>query len=265
MRIAGALIVLSVAGSLVLVWRRHWEANLLEMENARLRQTLVEVQRPHEENTRLPNLAIGDKELSGLRVERSELMKLRSEVGELRQTARVTVPELHMRIQSALADAEAEQKRAGLIQARYDVKQRSKQIKDELSGFLSLVRAAGKLNNGRPPDSFEQLEALVARSPEGNPLREYAPEVLNSANRLGVSLRNFVEFVRQDRAVTIRDKSVLLLRERAPRPSPDGGWWRAYAFADGRVEEAFSQEGNFEEWERRQATGKAAAAVSQKD
>jgi hypothetical protein len=123
-----------------------------------------------------------------------------------------------------------------------------------LNGLICTVRQVAEPNaqplfqNGTTlASSFEQLESMLAQLPED--LRASLARGLNWTNEFGLSAQSF-EFLPQDRIVTSKDGSVMLLRERTPRPSPDGGWVRAYGFVDGDVKEAFSKDGHFDEWER---------------
>lgn len=264
MKISRILLILVAAGGLALSGLRLREARTLRQQNEVLRQTAAEAQRLCDANVRLAGLTLDKEELNRLRTERSELMKLRSEVGKLRRSARVTILELQTEIQSTWARAEAEQKKGDLIQARYDARVLAQRTRSSLQGLWSLAHEAARVSAGQLPDSFERIESIAAAQPEKHVLRRWVPVTLNSTNSWEIPSQSF-EFLRQSRPLTIRDKSALFLRERAPRPVPDGGWFRAYVFADGRVEEAFSSEGNFEEWERQQASGKPGSAVLRKD
>jgi len=50
--------------------------------------------------------------------------------------------------------------------------------------------------------------------------------------------------------VTPKDPKMLILRERFARQAPDGTWRRIYGFADGRAITAVTTDGNFEAWEK---------------
>jgi hypothetical protein len=43
---------------------------------------------------------------------------------------------------------------------------------------------------------------------------------------------------------------MIALRERVPRRTPDGKWQRIYTLADGSVQTATSNDGNFDAWEQ---------------
>ena len=108
-------------------------------------------------------------------------------------------------------------------------------------------------NGATLPTSFEQLEAKLAQLPEN--LRAVHARRLSLTNQFGIPAQSSV-FMPQDRILTTRDGSVLLLRERTPRSLPDGGWVRAYGFVNGDVEQAFSKDGQFTKWEREHSAGR---------
>ena len=56
---------------------------------------------------------------------------------------------------------------------------------------------------------------------------------------------------------------VPLLRERRPRPQPDGGFARYYAWLDGRTEEALAMDENFAAWESENLKPDAAKVAGQ--
>jgi hypothetical protein len=156
---------------------------------------------------------------------------------------------LEEQIQQTLADAEATAKKAELMRARDQAGERSGETQGLLYQLLVVVQQTAREGGGPLAGSFQQLDLALSRLPENSPTRIHGPEMLNHTNRFGLSARDF-EFLPQTRPVTAQDEAVLLLREREPRPHPDGGWLRAYGFANGLTQEAFSEDGNFDTWER---------------
>jgi len=53
----------------------------------------------------------------------------------------------------------------------------------------------------------------------------------------------------QPRPITYFEPTLLLFRERTPRPTPDGKLSRTYTFADGSVREAIVDTPDFSAWE----------------
>ena len=254
------LLFLALSGGLAWAALRYREAQNLRLQNEKLRQTLSDIQRLREANDRLAKVSVDPEELQQLLGEQGELMRLRADVGQLRRTEGLTVPELENRIQTTLAEAEAAAKKADLIQARRAAKERSAAVQNTLNGLIWTVRQVAEPNAQPPfengatlPTSFEQLQAKLAQLPED--LRAVHARRLSSTNQFGISAQSF-EFMPQDRILTTRDGSVLLRRERTPRSLPDGGWVRAYGFVNGDVEQAFSKDGQFTKWEREHSAGR---------
>lgn len=252
MRSFKIVIIMALLGGLALGWIGHQEHRELQRQNAGLREKLAEMDRLRAENDVLGKISFDPAQLEQLRSERNELMRLRSEVGELRRTAGVSEAELQKRLETTLAHAKSDQQAGDLIQARYDSKQQSKEIRGELGAFHSWFRLAARFNDGQLPDSIAQLRSILAGVPEGDRYRRVVEHILSSTNELSEWSQTF-EFVPRAQPLTGADKPALFLRERKPRSAPDGGWLRAYTFVDGKPVEALSPDGNFEVWERQQA------------
>jgi len=260
MKVVSYLIFLALAAGLCWAALRYREEQALRLQNANLRQALSEVRGLREANDRLAKLSIDPEELQRLGGEQSELLRLRAQVGELRRTAGLDVPELENRVRKTLAEAETAAKQADVIQARRAAKEQSAAVQNTLNGLIWTVRQVAEPNAQPPfengatlPTSFEQLQAKLAQLPED--LRAVHARRLSSTNQFGISAQSF-EFMPQDRILTTRDGSVLLRRERTPRSLPDGGWVRAYGFVNGDVEQAFSKDGQFTKWEREHSAGR---------
>ena len=58
------------------------------------------------------------------------------------------------------------------------------------------------------------------------------------------------EYVQHDRPVSNSDVEAILFREKQPRRLPNGKWTRSYTFVDGSVQQAESDTGDFQEWEK---------------
>src|SRR5438094_433428 len=128
-----------------------------------------------------------------------------------------------------------------------DLRLRNANLRQTLSDIQRLRQANERL--AKLSIDPEELKRLGREKSELMRLRAVQARRLTSTNQFGISARSF-EFLPQDRIVTTKEGSVMLLRERTPRPSPEGGWVRAYGFVDGDVKEAFSKDGHFDEWER---------------
>jgi hypothetical protein len=161
-----------------------------------------------------------------------ELLRLRSELGELRrQTNRVReLRDENLRLQTRPAaglDSESgmsEAERAAALAA--ETLAAGRRIAEELPGALQ--RYAQAHTNATPTEFSE--------------LRRYFP---NTGRRLpGLFLFEFVRDTGPEPGDT------LVLREGGSREGPDGQRRKVYSFADGRVEEALAANGEFEDWEK---------------
>jgi hypothetical protein len=250
------LVVVVLVAGMALGLFRHSKARDLRERNEGLRGILTELQSLRADNDRLRGYSADHEELKRMRSEQNELLRLRAGVTALRGSANATIPELQQRIQQTLAEAGSAAKMTELLQAREQAAEQREETHGMLSQILMLLHITSRETGGPLPGSFQQLEMTLSRLPADSRIRVRGPGMLNHTNRFGLSVRDF-EFLPQTRPIRAEDEdaSVLLLRERTPRPHPDGGWVRAYGFANSKTEEAFSEDGNFAEWERNASKG----------
>ena len=78
-------------------------------------------------------------------------------------------------------------------------------------------------------------------------LRDYFP----ASERPMVGLFSF-GFVDHRPSIVVSGDA-LILRDREMHQKPDGKWARFYAYGDGRIVEATSEDGNFDAWEKQPA------------
>ena len=62
-----------------------------------------------------------------------------------------------------------------------------------------------------------------------------------------------------DRTEIVVPANALLLRDPEARRKPDGNWARLYAYGDGRIVEATSDDGNFDAWEKQHTSPQSAS------
>jgi RNA polymerase sigma factor (sigma-70 family) len=161
-----------------------------------------------------------------------ELLRLRGEVGRLRQQTNLLgkLQEENRRLQSGVETSAKEQ---AVAAAKYFAH------RDSIVNALKIVGTAFRIyandNNGLYPTNFA----------------ECANELGNVTNFSGgLSLDSFgFELVNAGK-VSPRYPQAIAVREQAPRPSPLGGWDRAYLYGDGSVQQASSPDGNFDAWEQ---------------
>lgn len=249
-----------LSGAFGFGWMRHHEVVALRRQNAELRQSITEIQEYKADSAHLAPATIDTNELNRLRAERSELMKLRSEVGQLRQIAKVEVPRVQEQVETLVAQANQTQKRGPELLAQRAAQQQSALTRDCLAGLTSALRAAAKRNGGRFPNSFAETEMMFNTAAQE---RRYLAYVLSNMHYLppweakltgipfSVSARSF-EFIPSGRPRTTNAPPMLLLREVTPRRLPDGRMARYYGFTDGQVKESISRDGDFSEWEQDQ-------------
>jgi hypothetical protein len=184
-------------------------------------------------------------ELVALRSDKLALMKLRSEISELRKMTNYTAENLGKELIKGRTELVAEQKRADeLAQQRKDY-YFAKRAKE---AFLQVYSGMGQLEgeNKKEPQSSEDFVARVKALPEYNPYRKSLLALTASTNEFGVG--NFIE-VLPSRPV-INGELSLRLRERQPRQLADGRWARYYAFSNWQIKEVMLADGAFETWER---------------
>jgi RNA polymerase sigma factor (sigma-70 family) len=152
----------------------------------------------------------------------SELLKLRGEVGVLRRQA-----------------SEASQGRQVAEQQLAAAMSSEEQFKGHQAATINAAKQAGLAmhmffadNNNQYPTNYTQL----------------AKELGGSFTISGIDL-HALEIVGKG-AMDPDHPNMVALRERLSRQAPDGSWKRIYLFADGSVQTATSNDGNFDAWEK---------------
>ncbi len=158
-----------------------------------------------------------------------ELLRLRGEVGMLREQTNLLgslqkeVRDLRASVASTKDQPEEKAKpRAEVFRRMNDAKQ-----------IMLAIHNYAANNNNQYPTNLTQLQNELADAPDSGG---------------GGTLDNF-EMMNLGKA---RDMSpwVILLREKTPQLSPNGGWSRMYGLSDGSVQEAKPADGNFDAWEQ---------------
>jgi RNA polymerase sigma factor (sigma-70 family) len=219
-----AVTVVTLAGAGIFEAR---QATQLRKQN----QTLEQQQAPlAEQLQRLQNapdaaasgLASLRQENEQLKSNQTELLKLRGEVAALRtdandadQRAKAAEQKLSATLSSASVFKGHE---AATINA-------AKQI-----GLAVYVFAANHDNQG--PTNLVQLKHELGDSFTIGGIDIFAFQYINPGSGLA------------------DHPNAILLRERIARQTIDGSWERIYAFADGSVQKALSNDGNFDAWEK---------------
>jgi hypothetical protein len=242
-------------------WKRHAQIAELRRENAELRQSADEMERLGAEISERDAVAIDTNELKRLRELKPELMRMRSEIGQLRQLAKVELPAIRKEAEHAATQAAHFDRRAEDLGTQRAAKLHSALVRDFLDfSILRPLMTVAEFNGGQFPSRFAEVEPVLKHVPPDRGAR-WIGQALSQTNELNpreveiigrsfsVSARDF-EFVSPARLRMTSLPPTLLLRELNPRPLPDGRFARWYGFTDGRVEEALSTDGNFLPWER---------------
>ena len=222
--------ILIIAGAALAFTHLYHAQQKLTGENDSLRQQLAQLQT--ENGSLSNNLLIAASSSKGLAtVQLTELLKLRSEVGQLQQQVgelnklreeiqrlQVTLRQPQPQSQPASAAALEQQQQAAM-----DSLNRAKQ------GVLAFVMYANE-NQQQFPASFDQAAPFFKEglAPiEMNFEIVYVGSITNITNAAGT----------------------IVLREKHASQTLDGQWRKTYGFADGHAEIHTEPDGNFDEWE----------------
>jgi uncharacterized protein YigA (DUF484 family) len=216
------------------LWFQHRSVQVLREENRALRAQLAALTQLAEENQRLSNrVAKADRSLS--EGELAELNRLRGEVGALRRQSNDLA---QLRGQARQAPAAAVRPAAPAEEEAAAQEERAMnllRLQDAKSLLLAMHMHASD-NQGGFLGDFSQLAPYVGS--------------------LGKEKTDAFELVYRGRLdelgkrTSLGPDSVIVVREREPRPTRDGRWARAYGFADGHSEVHVQADSNFDPWER---------------
>lgn len=183
--------------------------------------------------------------------DKSELLRLRNEIGLLRQQTnelaklRAANQELRTQLASstvrsnkAETDPEADlQKQEGIAKMNY--------AKNWMLAFFLYA----KEHQMQFPASFEQ--AISHLPEEAKVEHKLGPnEYLPNTPKYGLTPDHYEIVYRGTIDGLTNPTSVIVIREKQAWPGNKGDWFRTYGFADGHSEIHSSQDGNFEPWEK---------------
>ncbi len=197
----------------------------LQQQQAAQEQTRQQLQQERDEAVnRLAAMNTGN---AGSSNGNNELLKLRGEVGVLRNQ----VAEAGKRA----AAAETNFKEAVSAQAQFQAHQVAVQNATKQLGLV-LRMFMNDHANQYPTNNLQFNKYLIGKIRDGT---------LNG----GAFDAGGVEFMTNTMTGT-EAHNALAFRERLARQSPDGTWQRIYGFTDGSVQTAISNDGNFDAWEK---------------
>jgi len=193
-------------------------------------------------------------ELARLREARLELLRLRGIIGDLRRTARLTTNAGADDLPRIQALAEAAEKEALRITQRRKAEELRKQTHEALRATGRLVREV-QSRAGWSLRSWAEVEQALQQP--WDPAREATRWIWRAtweSLQSGTVTPSQFELLPVPPGVDPHNADsasrTLILRERDPRPQPDGTFARAYLFLDFDSTEARSPDGNFEAYER---------------
>jgi RNA polymerase sigma factor (sigma-70 family) len=213
----GALVIASATTALVI---QHQTQEKLRTENESLTQQIAQLKTDNENFSNQPANVSNLKKLPDDRL--NELLQLRSEVGELQQQASEARQKARV----------AEQKLATALSAKAQFALHQAATMSAAKQVGLAMRRFSIDHENQFPTNFLQL----------------TNELGNSFTIQGIDVFS-LDFVNAG-AVSLDHPNMVALRERLARQAPDGTWSRIYGFADGSVQTATSNDGNFEAWEK---------------
>lgn len=248
---AGILGAVLVSGAAVPLWVQHQAQMKIREENQALRQ---QIQQLSAENERLQKTQASAADTATPEQER-ELLRLRGEVGNLRrqvaeakqaQDRKPAAPS--QAAAEARTPAEEEQYQACLAKMNY--------AKDWMLAFFMY----SEKNQGQAPTNFEQAASFM---PAEFKAAQEAPTNAESVAKFGLTPDKF-EVLYQGALQSIKSpQSTIVIREKDAWQTTDGGWARAYGFADGHTEIHKAADGNFQPWETQRLVTAAAGGEGQ--
>ncbi len=140
-----------------------------------------------------------------------------------------------------------------LIRARFDAQEKSKAARGAIGACLMLVTGLAVNTDGALPQTWDEVRSRLSQTNPDEPrVMDHLRRMFEQASTPEGVIADF-EIIPNSSGVRIKRGGphghVPLLRERRPRPQPDGDFARYYAWLDGRTEEALAKDENFAVWE----------------
>jgi hypothetical protein len=221
--VAGALVLAGLVTPLVL---QHQSVTKLRDENAALRERGQRVAQLQEENERLKKSQVDSDELARLRAEHNELLRLRGEVSgfkrQLAEAAKVRERTAQAPQAQPEADPVEQQKQMGIAKLNYT------------KGWCLALILYAEEHQGQFPASFDLAASFL-------------PD--ETKEQTNLSPDQFEIFYRGSWKDVTNPNNVIMIREKEAWQTLDGGWVRAYGFADAHSEIHKAADGNFGPWE----------------
>jgi RNA polymerase sigma factor (sigma-70 family) len=200
------------------------QVQTLQQQQAPLAEQVEQLTRDRDDATN--KLAALRDENDRLNRNTAELLKLRGEIGRLREDNRKLRTSLANAAPNSTpeADSEGEQQKAWELHQLNNAKQ-----------FVMAMTLYANDNQGQFPSNFYQT----------------APYLGGNTNSPALTQFNQFEIVYQGSTNIANPSSVIVVRDKEASISPDGKWQKTYGFADGHSEVHVEANGNFTPWEQK--------------
>ena len=232
-----AVVILGLVAGVALEYRA---GSKLRSELAALQSQMDELKARSALEIQAATSQVNSEELTRLRGEHSELLRLRGELSRLRSLQAETV-----KLQTEITRLRAAQaSRPGSSEPQPVVDQEMEAFKAVGIAKLKYGRAWGiafvsfaQANADKLPETFEHAAAFYPKDLEAD-AAGLAPDLFE------IVYRGSLKEIR-------KPASTIVLREKVPFPNlRRPGTSRTYLFADGHTEIKSTPDGNFDEWER---------------
>ncbi len=272
LRLLPALLVLGIAGAWA--WRQEEQRSEWTREVAALRPLAQEAAELSRKWASQPPANPDTNELRRLQSDHLELLKIRDQITGLSRHADLSAETLRQRIEESKTRADRAQKEVNRIEERTRAKDLADATMQAFGRAIFHLTEALKRTSGPIPASWNDVRrAYESAGAHTVPGSSFTPQQIEANNQalirdLDAASQESIkpaDFELLPVAATYRHDPagkpphLIILRERKPRPLPDGGWMRAYGFLDGSVDVATSPDGDFTEWEL--AAGKPTGLV----
>lgn len=206
-----------------IVWQQRSLVQLTE-ENAALRSQLVAASAPVQSTAVAPT--VDSDNLTRLREQQDELLRLRGEVAQLRRASAASTATNEPKLNTA----------ALAIQMR-EAQARSTQIMGTMKSLWLAASVFATDITEHFPRKFDDIRSELRLSADGT-----LPG--------GLPLEMFEFFPLHERLVGDSEEQMILFREKLPRQLPDGTWECIYCLIDGSAHRVNRAHGNFSDFER---------------
>jgi RNA polymerase sigma factor (sigma-70 family) len=223
------------------------QAAQLREQNQTLQQRQAEQiqQLVHERNDATNRLAGKAEEIAKIKDNNRELLRLRGEVGQMRNligdSQKLREENIQLRALSVKANLALQ---APVNDPGLESRQQSPRIAQILSNVV--LRYASE-NQGRLPAGFDEAAQLFKDAMQTDPFLRDESELIEKAKQFEITRQGSLDGL-------TNGANTILLRERTAQQRPDGHYERAYSFADGHGEVWITPDGNYAEREAARPT-----------